>query len=101
MPQCMDASTVSSHFMEFCSCGSFSYFCRLPLTYIWTRKDYPIPDKKVLSDNNRILEIPDVQLEDEGVYICTVSRTTGDVVHTEQPLTVEGTVKHKHSFNFM
>ncbi|CAG5130772.1 unnamed protein product, partial [Candidula unifasciata] len=43
-------------------------------TYQWTREDKPMPGSVVLSDQNRVLTIRDAQLEDSGIYRCTVQR---------------------------
>ena len=41
-------------------------------------------------DNNRILEIPDIQLDDGGTYTCNVARNTGSQARRDHHLTVEG-----------
>ena len=41
-------------------------------------------------DNNRILEIPDIQLDDGGTYTCHVARNTGSQARRDHHLTVEG-----------
>lgn len=43
------------------------------LSYRWSRKDKPMPEGTKLSDYNRVLQIPNVQLKDSGVYTCHVS----------------------------
>ncbi|KAK3105596.1 hypothetical protein FSP39_001377 [Pinctada imbricata] len=48
---------------------------RIPLTYSWTRKSKSLPSKYSLRDFNRVLVIPNVQYEDEGVYSCHVTGT--------------------------
>ena len=35
-----------------------------------------MPLNSMLGEENRVLEIPDVQLEDSGVYVCRASRGT-------------------------
>ncbi|BFZ22472.1 hypothetical protein BsWGS_25511 [Bradybaena similaris] len=43
-------------------------------TYQWSREDKPMPASVVLSDQNRVLTIREAQLEDSGMYRCTVQR---------------------------
>ncbi|XP_064610241.1 contactin-like isoform X2 [Liolophura sinensis] len=45
-----------------------------PLFYSWSRIDGYLPSKAQLEDHNRVLIIPDAQLEDSGQYNCHVSR---------------------------
>ncbi|XP_076455487.1 contactin-like [Babylonia areolata] len=49
---------------------------RLPLYYSWRRDNGPIPHKARYTDLNRVLLIPDLQLEDSGRYTCRVERGT-------------------------
>lgn len=41
-------------------------------SYNWTRKGYPLPKGSTLSNYNRVLIIPEVQVEDQGEYVCHV-----------------------------
>lgn len=45
-----------------------------PFTYTWAREDKPMSENAMIMDSNRVLVIPQAQLEDSGVYRCTVSR---------------------------
>ncbi|XP_059169995.1 contactin-like [Physella acuta] len=45
-----------------------------PFTYKWTREDNPMPSRAQTMDSNRVLVIYQAQLEDNGIYRCTVSR---------------------------
>jgi hypothetical protein len=72
--------------------SNISDICRLPLTYSWSRKDYPLPESTVLSDHNRILQIFNVQLEDSGTYYCTVARDSGAQVTAIHHLDVESNI---------
>ncbi|XP_076455738.1 contactin-3-like [Babylonia areolata] len=47
-----------------------------PFHYNWKREGKPIPARARLSEQNRVLTIPDAALEDQGTYTCTVSRST-------------------------
>ncbi|XP_025082370.1 contactin-like isoform X2 [Pomacea canaliculata] len=46
----------------------------LPLYYTWSRDNGPVPDKAWYLEDNRVLILPDVQLEDAGNYTCNVQR---------------------------
>ncbi|KAL8610221.1 hypothetical protein ACOMHN_038916 [Nucella lapillus] len=46
-----------------------------PLIYQWYRFNGEIPRKAKFTDTNRVLTIPDVQLEDGGQYMCRVDST--------------------------
>ncbi|PVD35688.1 hypothetical protein C0Q70_02651 [Pomacea canaliculata] len=45
-----------------------------PFLYQWHREEKPMPARAELSDQNRVLTLIDAQLEDQGTYVCTVSR---------------------------
>ncbi|XP_041371563.1 contactin-like [Gigantopelta aegis] len=49
---------------------------RLPLYYWWTREGLPLPEKTQYLDRNRVLLLPDADLEDGGKYTCHVRRGT-------------------------
>ncbi|KAH9505461.1 hypothetical protein Btru_057388 [Bulinus truncatus] len=44
--------------------------------YSWRRENGVLPKTSFLSDHNRVLTIPSARMEDEGMYTCTVTRTT-------------------------
>ncbi|KAL4229020.1 ROBO3 [Mactra antiquata] len=75
----------------------------LPLTYSWSREQFPMPSSAVFSDSNRILEIYDLQLEDAGIYVCNVARDTGAQTHAIYNLAVESSpyflfpLPHQHA----
>ncbi|VVC34534.1 Hypothetical protein CINCED_3A024063 [Cinara cedri] len=50
-------------------CVAFAY--PVP-SYNWTRKGYPLPKGSILESYNRVLIIPEVQVEDQGEYVCHV-----------------------------
>lgn len=39
-------------------------------SYNWTRVNGPLPRNAILTSYNRILKIPNVQIDDEGEYVC-------------------------------
>ncbi|XP_039297800.1 contactin [Nilaparvata lugens] len=49
----------------------FNVFSPVP-SYNWTRKGAPLPRNAVLSNYNRVLTLPHVQVEDQGEYVCRV-----------------------------
>ncbi|KAF4525298.1 hypothetical protein B566_EDAN014819 [Ephemera danica] len=50
-------------------CVAFGY--PVP-TYNWTRKGSSLPRSAIVSNYNRVLTIPRVQVEDQGEYVCRV-----------------------------
>ncbi|CAH0729236.1 unnamed protein product, partial [Brenthis ino] len=79
-------------------CVSFGY--PVP-SYNWTRKNGGIPKKSYLSNYDRVLTIPNVDVEDEGEYICDVrndrARISNSVflkVQAEPNFTIPLTNKH-------
>uniref|UniRef100_A0A8C4QDT7 Contactin 1 n=1 Tax=Eptatretus burgeri TaxID=7764 RepID=A0A8C4QDT7_EPTBU len=61
----------------------------------WKRRDKPLASRARLLSGGAVLEIPDVQLEDEGLYTCTASNsmgsqmTNGEVVVNVRPTWVQ------------
>ncbi|GFO37283.1 contactin [Plakobranchus ocellatus] len=45
-----------------------------PFRYSWSRDDKPMPTAAKTYDHNRVLVLHNAQLEDSGIYRCTVSR---------------------------
>jgi hypothetical protein len=41
-------------------------------SYNWTRKGSNLPRNAIVSNYNRVLTIPKVQVEDQGEYVCRV-----------------------------
>ena len=66
----------------------------MPIHYEWRREGLPMPLNCTLGEENRVLEIPDVQLEDSGVYVCRASRgstSTGSAFQEKSfRLSIEG-----------
>lgn len=57
-------------------CVAFGY--PVP-SYNWTRRGAPLPRRAYLSSYNRVLTIPNVQVEDQGEYICRVYNDRADI----------------------
>lgn len=53
--------------------------------YNWTRKNGNLPRSAFLTSFNRVLNIPNVQVEDEGEYVC---RAYNDRASTENSVIV-------------
>ena len=66
------------------------YFCSLPLIYRWDRVGLPMPPSVVRRDNDRVLLIPEVQVEYSGTYRCTVERRNGQQISKETKLDIQG-----------
>ncbi|GFS00043.1 contactin [Elysia marginata] len=66
----------------------------MPLMYTWSKDNGPLPEGAVLMEQNRVLQIPDVKLEDAGSYTCRVAKN--DRIYSEKSLHV--TVKAIPSF---
>ncbi|XP_076455700.1 contactin-like isoform X2 [Babylonia areolata] len=49
-------------------------FGTMPIYYTWRREGWPLPVNATLAENNRVLELPDVQLDDSGEYVCRATR---------------------------
>lgn len=58
-------------------------------SYNWTRKGYPLPKGSSLSSYNRVLIIPEVQVEDQGEYVCHVFNDR-DSKQKSVSLTIQG-----------
>ncbi|KAK6970083.1 Contactin-2, partial [Biomphalaria glabrata] len=73
--------------------GTFTIECfaygKMPLYYSWKRSNGTIPSKVTYSDHNRVLTIPDAQLEDAGDYTCMVNRGNSYTVEKSIQLIVE------------
>lgn len=62
---------------------------RLPLHYMWSRKDKPMPSRARTVDLNRVLVIESVMLEDEGTYECLVTSTrAGSAARADYSLSI-------------
>ena len=46
----------------------------------WKKRDKPLASRARLLSGGAVLEIPDVQLEDEGLYTCTVNNSIGSAM---------------------
>jgi thiol-disulfide isomerase/thioredoxin len=55
----------------------------VPVTYAWTHNGHPV------GGNSPTLNVPNVTQADEGVYVCTVSRTDNPSMRREATLTLE------------
>ena len=67
----------------------FSYFSHplsIPLYYTWKKDNGPLPERAVLTDRNRVLQIRDAQPEDAGSYTCRVAKD--DRIYNEKTLHV-------------
>lgn len=62
----------------------------LPLYYTWSRDNGPVPDKAWYLEDNRVLILPDVQLEDAGNYTCNVQRKSSTSHAKSISLVIEG-----------
>ncbi|KAL1110582.1 hypothetical protein AAG570_008110 [Ranatra chinensis] len=60
-------------------CVSFGY--PVP-SYNWTRRDSFLPRGSVLTNFNRVLIIPHVQVEDQGEYVCRSSNERAAIEHS-------------------
>ncbi|XP_076456071.1 contactin-like [Babylonia areolata] len=47
-----------------------------PFFYSWRREGKPMPAGSYTEDHNRVLILPNAQLEDSGTYLCHVRRST-------------------------
>ncbi len=52
----------------------------------------PLPNQARLTDHNRVVQIPNVQLYDGGVYRCRVDRTNGGATFKTVQVMLQGTV---------
>lgn len=69
--------------------------CFSPIpSYNWTRKDLPLPKGSYLTNFNRVLIIPQVQIEDQGEYNCRVVNDR-DSKDKSVTLTVQGKIHIK------
>ncbi|KAL8623497.1 hypothetical protein ACOMHN_015705 [Nucella lapillus] len=51
-------------------------FGTMPIYYTWRRERWPLPVNSTQTEENRVLLIPDIQLEDSGEYVCRAARGT-------------------------
>ena len=51
----------------------------------------PLPNQARLTDHNRVVQIPNVQLYDGGVYRCRVDRTNGGATSKTVQVMLQGT----------
>lgn len=58
-------------------------------SYNWTRKGAPLPRGSYLTSYNRVLIIPEVQVEDQGEYNCHVFNDR-DSKEKSLTLTIQG-----------
>ncbi|KAK3106223.1 hypothetical protein FSP39_015497 [Pinctada imbricata] len=65
-------------------------FGLIPITYHWERIGLPMPPKASLSDHNRVLTIPNVELEDTGMYVCHARRKNVAFTYKNFTLSIEG-----------
>ena len=71
------------------------------LNYFWDKVEVdrfgkvtnvlPLPNQARLTDHNRVVQIPDVQLYDGGVYRCRVDRTNGGATSKTVQVMLQGT----------
>nr|CAD7424829.1 unnamed protein product [Timema monikensis] len=53
-----------------------------PPSYNWTRRDGNLPRGAVLSKYNRVLVLPQVQVEDQGEYVCRAANDRSAIVNS-------------------
>lgn len=78
------------------------YFYLSPIpSYNWTRLDGPMPRHARLESYNRVLSIPNVKVEDQGEYMCTIFNDKASLqksvrlnVQSEPNFTIPLTNKH-------
>lgn len=64
------------------------YFSPVP-SYNWTRKGAPLPRSAKGLSFSRVLIIPNVQVEDQGEYICRAYNGRSSIEHGVQ-LSIQG-----------
>ncbi|KAK0067653.1 contactin-like isoform X2, partial [Biomphalaria pfeifferi] len=60
---------------------------KLPLYYSWRKDNGPIPSKSQYSEHNRVITLPNAELEDSGNYTCQVDR--GNSAKAEKSINVK------------
>ncbi|XP_055860983.1 contactin-like isoform X2 [Biomphalaria glabrata] len=60
---------------------------KLPLYYSWRKDNGPIPSKSQYSEHNRVITLPNAELEDAGNYTCQVDR--GNSAKAEKSINVK------------
>nr|CAD7197031.1 unnamed protein product [Timema douglasi] len=53
-----------------------------PPSYNWTKRDGNLPRGAVLSKYNRVLVLPQVQVEDQGEYVCRAANDRSAIVNS-------------------
>lgn len=86
-----------------CALLSFVFVLSPVPSYNWTRRGANLPRQAVLASYNRVLLIPNVQVEDQGEYVC---RATNDRASIENSviLSIQGRPSvflFVNSFNFL
>lgn len=88
-----------------CALLSFVFVLSPVPSYNWTRRGANLPRQAVLASYNRVLLIPNVQVEDQGEYVC---RATNDRASIENSviLSIQGRPRPSvfffvNSFNFL
>lgn len=85
-------------------CPTLICVCLSPVpSYNWTRRGANLPRQAVLASYNRVLLIPNVQVEDQGEYVC---RATNDRASIENSviLSIQGRPSlflFVNSYNFL
>ena len=80
---------------------SINFRSQPKLNYFWDKVEVdstgkvinvlPLPNQTRLTDHNRVVQIPDVQLYDGGVYRCRVDRTNGGATSKTVQVMLQGT----------
>ena len=65
-------------------------YCRDELSYNWQRVDGLMPSNSYVSDQGRVLNIPDIELPHAGTYKCTCTRLNGQSSSGTVQLPVDG-----------
>ncbi|CAH1981414.1 unnamed protein product [Acanthoscelides obtectus] len=100
-------SSCTSHSGQSRTYGSTSHLASIPKesppvpSYNWTRKGSSLPRGAFLASSNRVLVIPNVQVEDEGVYVCRAYNRRASIensvilnIQAEPTFTIPLTDKH-------
>ena len=88
--------------------GVVNYFRSQPqLNYFWEKVELddngrivnvlPLPNQARLADHNRVVQIPNVQLYDGGVYNCRVDRQNGGATSKTVQVMLQGNILYSNA----